>query len=79
MHNMYSIILDKDFRYIFKLCVLYGFYILCFVVDFQTWLHSDLPVFPSEEDLEAAALGLIRWQEKDKLHPENITEGEKLQ
>lgn len=40
--------------------------------DFQEWLHSDLPMFPSEEDLEAAALGLIRWQEKYKLYPENI-------
>ncbi|XP_057191026.1 prolyl 4-hydroxylase subunit alpha-2-like isoform X2 [Triplophysa rosa] len=40
--------------------------------DFQEWLQSDLPKFPSEEDLEAAAFGLIRWQEKYKLYPENI-------
>ncbi|KAA0718716.1 Prolyl 4-hydroxylase subunit alpha-1 [Triplophysa tibetana] len=43
--------------------------------DYQEWLLSDSPEFPSMEDLEAAALGLIRLQEIYKLDPEDITNG----
>ncbi|XP_056600677.1 prolyl 4-hydroxylase subunit alpha-2-like [Triplophysa dalaica] len=40
--------------------------------DYQEWLHSETPKFPSEEDLEGAALGLLRLQEIYKFYPEDI-------
>ncbi|KAI7809202.1 hypothetical protein IRJ41_002313 [Triplophysa rosa] len=43
--------------------------------DFQEWLLSDSPKFPSEEDLDGAALGLLRLQEIYKFYPEDITRG----
>ncbi|XP_073670987.1 prolyl 4-hydroxylase subunit alpha-2-like [Paramisgurnus dabryanus] len=41
--------------------------------DFKELLHSDLLKIPTQEDLDGAALGLIRLQEIYKLYPHNIT------
>ncbi|XP_056598496.1 prolyl 4-hydroxylase subunit alpha-2-like [Triplophysa dalaica] len=41
--------------------------------DFQELLFSDVLKIPSEEDLESAALALIKLQETYKLYPVNLT------
>lgn len=56
-----------------------SFVLVCdHLVDFQELLFSDVLKIPSEEDLESAALALIKLQETYKLYPVNITKGKSV-
>lgn len=47
-----------------------------YIVDYQEWLRSDPPRFPTWVDVRGAALGLIKLQDIYKLYPEDIVRGD---